>query len=441
MRERAFPAWAIWALGLTQITGYGTLYYSFPVLAPAIAREFALSEQWIFAALSVSLLAGSLLSPTAGRWMDRFGAAWLMTVGSAAAALALVLCALAPGRAIFVTALLAMELTSCFVLYGAAFAAIVQAGSPQAQRSITHLTLIAGFASTLFWPLTSALHTHLSWREVYGVFAALNLGLCMPVHWALLRMARRRSRLAAPATEVHSIAGPAANGGGTLDPRSRRMAFLLMLAGFAIEGFVLSALLMHMVPLMTALGLGAAGLFVSTLFGPAQVASRLVNMLFGGRLAQTHLATIAAVLLALGVAVLAATAPWLTGAVLFAVLFGLGSGLISIVGGTLPLELFGRDGYGARLGWVSAARQFTSALGPFAFAFLMSRTAVETSLWSVAVAGLLGLSAFVLIDRVKQRATRGRHPVRGNLIGVMRSDRGPGTQQAPSRGPHDMEKI
>ncbi|MBM3082765.1 arsenite efflux MFS transporter ArsK [Chelatococcus daeguensis] len=441
MRDRAFPVWAIWALGLTQITGYGTLYYSFPVLAPAIAREFTLSEQWIFAALSASLLAGSLLAPTAGRWMDRVGAAWLMTIGSAAAALALVLCALAPGRVTFVTALLAMELTSCFVLYGAAFAAIVQAGSPQAQRSITHLTLIAGFASTLFWPLTSALHAHLSWREVYGVFAALNLGLCMPIHWALLRIARRGSRLAPSPPEVASVAGPAANEGSTLDARSRRTAFLLMLAGFAIEGFVLSALLMHMVPLMATLGLGAAGLFIATLFGPAQVASRLVNMLFGGRLAQTHLATVAAGLLTLGVAVLAATAPWLAGAVLFAVLFGLGSGLISIVSGTLPLELFGRDGYGARLGWVSAARQFTSALGPFAFALLMSRTAVETSLWSVAVAGLLGLSAFVLIDMVKQRGRRGRHPVLGNIIGTIRSDQGPRRHQAPSSGPHDMEKI
>ncbi len=88
-----------------------------------------------------------------------------------------------------------MELASCFVLYATAFAAIVQIGPVGAQRSITHLTLIAGFASTLFWPLTSLLHEHLTWREVYLVFAALNLLLCLPIHAWLMRLSRRqRSR-------------------------------------------------------------------------------------------------------------------------------------------------------------------------------------------------------------------------------------------------------
>ncbi len=397
----------IWLLGLTQIIGYGTLYYSLPILAPAMAAEFAISEQWVFAALSAALLAGSLLAPVAGRWIDRFGAGRTMTLGSAAAALALALCALAPGRATFVLALLGMELAACFVLYGAAFAAIVQTGSPLAQRSITHLTLIAGFASTLFWPLTSALHAHLGWREIYGIFAALNLALCVPIHWSLMRAARGRKLAALPSSGLAaSASAPLPHAAVAMAPRAKQAIFLLMLAGFAIEGFVLSALLIHMVPLMAALGLGTAGLLVSTLFGPSQVASRLINMLFGGRLAQTHLAIIAAGLLATGLAVLIAAAPWLPGVVLFAILFGLGSGLTSIIGGTLPLELFGREGYGALLGWVTAARQFTSAFAPFAFALIMAQTTVMTSLAAVAVSALLGLVAFVLIDLVKSRVLR-----------------------------------
>ncbi|RVA61578.1 MFS transporter, partial [Mesorhizobium sp. M7A.F.Ca.CA.001.08.1.1] len=176
MLDRPVLAKAIWALGLTQIIGYGTLYYSFSILAPSMAQEFGLSEGWVFGGLSASLFAGSLFAPTAGRWADRFGAGRIMTVGSVAAALALGLCSIAPGRVTFVLALLAMELASSFVLYSAAFVAIVQIGLPRPQRSITHLTLIAGFASTLFWPLTSLLHDHLTWREVYLVFAATNLG-------------------------------------------------------------------------------------------------------------------------------------------------------------------------------------------------------------------------------------------------------------------------
>ncbi|MER9747246.1 arsenite efflux MFS transporter ArsK [Mesorhizobium sp. M0140] len=398
MPERSVLRKAIWALGLTQIIGYGTLYYSFSILAPAMAGEFGLTEGWVFGALTASLFAGSLFAPTAGRWADRFGAGRIMTVGSVAAAVALALCAVAPDRVSFVVALLAMELASSFVLYSAAFVAIVQIGVPRPQRSITHLTLIAGFASTLFWPLTSALHAHLTWRAVYLLFAALNLGLCLPIHAWLMRLSRRHAAV------MPQERGSAPDEAGTrLDARRGRTAFLLLLAGFATEGFVLSAILIHMVPLTAALGLGTAGLFVSTLFGPAQVASRLINMLFGGRLQQTHLAVIAASLITAGLCALLLTTPWLPGAFLFVLLFGLGSGLTSIVGGTLPLELFGREGYGARLGWASAARQFTSAFAPFALAFMMARTSVANSLWVLVVVAASGVIAFLAIVLLRRR--------------------------------------
>lgn len=390
-------------LGLTQIVGYGTLYYSFAILAPAMAAEFRLSQEWVFAALSGALFAGSLFAPLAGRWADRYGAGRVMTFGSVAAAAALALCALAPERVSFVLALLAMELASCFVLYSAAFVAIVQLGGPQPQRSIVHLTLIAGFASTLFWPITSTLHAALTWREVYLAFAALNLVLCLPVHAWLMHVAHANG-------ESRGLAGtrpPPVETGLALAPLARRAAFLLMLAGFALEGFVLSAVLIHMVPLTAALGLGTAGLAVATLFGPAQVASRLVNMVFGGRLPQTHLAIIAAGFLTLGLAVLFSTTPWVPGGMMFVVLFGLGSGLTSIVSGTLPLELFGREGYGARLGWVSAARQFTSAFAPFALAFMIARLPVIDAIQIASAIAGSGVLAFAAIAVIRHRSMGG----------------------------------
>jgi MFS family permease len=185
--------------------------------------------------------------------------------------------------------------------------------------------------------------------------------------------------------------------------RDRSRVFLLMLGGFAVEGFVLSSILVHMVPLTTALGLGSAGLIVTTLFGPSQVASRLINMLFGGRLAQTWLAVIGATLLPLGLVALLATTPSVPGAIAFVILFGLGSGLASIVGGTLPLELFGRERYGARLGWVTAARQFSSALAPFALAMAMAGMGVQPSLWLTAAVGMLGILAFSAIILIRRQ--------------------------------------
>jgi MFS family permease len=382
------PAAAVWALGVTQIVGYGTLYYSYSMLSPAVAAELGWPEQWVFAVLSAALLASALLAPVAGHWADRVGAARLMVPGSAAAAAALLLCALAPGRLGFVLGVLAMELASCFVLYATAFVALVQMGGHGAQRSITHLTLIAGFASTVFWPFTALLKDYLGWREILMVFAALNLLVCLPLHaW----LARRRL----PVRREPEEGGRPTE---TVDAARVRTAwspvFILMLAGFALEGFILSAVLVQMVPLLTAVGLAASGVLVATLFGPSQVASRLINMLFGGGLRQIWLALAATGSLAAGLAVLLLTAPSIAGAVCFAVLFGLGSGLMSIVGGTLPLELFGRAGYGGRVGWIAAARQFSAAFAPFGFALMTAGLGVFPALWINVAVGAVGIVAF-----------------------------------------------
>lgn len=389
------PALVVWALGTTQVVGYGTLYYSFAILAPSIAAELGFPQQWAFGALSVALFLGSLLAPTAGRLADRLGAGRVMAWGSGAAALAFVACAAAPEAFSFAAALVLLELAACFVLYSTAFVAIVQIGPANAQRSITHLTLIAGFASTLFWPLTTALHDVLGWREVYLVFAALNLLVCLPIHAWLARFGGR-GVLAMPAAAVAEVPAQAA----APDETRRRALFLLMMAGFAIEGFVLSAILLHMVPLLVALGLGTAGVIVSTFFGPAQVASRLVNMVFGGRLPQVWLAVIAAMLLPAGLAIALAGAPGVVAVALFVILYGMGSGLVSIIGGTLPLEVFGRDGYGASVGWMSAARQFSSSFAPFALAAAMAATSVKVSLSALLVVALGGVAVFLAIALV-----------------------------------------
>lgn len=154
----------IFGLGLTQIIGYGTLYYSFSILAPDMAADFGWPVEVVFGIFSASLVAGGLFAPRVGRWMDCYGASRIMTIGSAAAVI-LIICASA--AATYVAGIVAIEIVSALVLYNAAFATLVQITPGHAQRNITHLTLIAGFAATIFWPVTVELHRHLSWREVY----------------------------------------------------------------------------------------------------------------------------------------------------------------------------------------------------------------------------------------------------------------------------------
>lgn len=384
------PAGVIWALGTTQVIGYGTLYYAFSVLAPEIGAEFGWSPEWVFGALSIALLLGGLLAPVAGHLADRFGAALTMVVGSVLAALLLVGVAFSGDGITFALALIGMEIAAALVLYATAFAALVQLGGQGAQRSITHLTLIAGFASTLFWPLTALLLDVMDWRSVYLVFAALNLFICAPLH---LWIARRK----AMPVLVTAAAMPITAETGSLVGRQRNVGFGLMMLGFAVQGFMLSAILLQIMPVLTGIGLGASALVVTTVFGPAQVLSRLVNMLMGRNLPASWLAVIASALLPTGIVVLLLTAPSAPGAIVFALLFGLGSGLTSIVAGALPLYLMGRERYGSRLGWLSSARQVASAIAPFLLALAMGSVGIEGALWFAVLLGLVGTLAFLAI--------------------------------------------
>jgi len=400
MSTERLPIAAIVGLGLTQNIGYGTLYYSFSILAPSMARDFSVSNEWIFGALSVALLAGGFLAPWLGRLIDRYGAGRVMTVGSVLAATALVACSISPNAVAFAATLTVIEVAANLVQYGAAFALLVQLAPNVAQRSITYLTLIAGFASTIFWPITTSLQQWLTWQQVYLLFACLHLVLCMPVHFMLARAiavnVRRRS----------ANGSSTAITAGTLPKHLRRKGFLFLLIGLSLQSLIAAAILVHMVPMLGSLGLAGSAAFIGAMFGPSQVASRLINMIGGKNLAPIKLAIISASLMALAVTFLMLGAPFIAAAFMFACLFGFGNGLFSIVSGTLPLSLFGSEGYGAMQGKIMSARLIVSATAPFAMALAMNLLGVKVSLTIVVVCGVLSLVAFGLLIRLARETEK-----------------------------------
>lgn len=387
------PLAIVAALGLTQIVGYGTLYYSFSILAPDMAQDVGLSREQVFGAFSAALLAGGLVAPVMGGWMDRFGAARMMALGSGLCAILLLVCAWSPAVWFFVCAVIAIQAASGLVTYQAAFAALVEHAPQDATRNITYLTLIAGFASSVFWPITTTLAAHFDWRTIYLIFAGLNVLLCLPVHLLLARGRAVQTGAVPSEPSVRPIVE------GIVPAEERVRAMIVVSIAFALSGFALSSLLIHMVPMLGALGLGAAAVTVSALFGPAQVASRLVNMVFGARLPPTGLAVVSAALIALGGVVLAATDGNLVGAVAFALCVGMGSGIGSIAQGSVPLHLFGSQGYGAIAGRMTAARLVAGSAAPAVFAFGMERLGIPSSLLLNAAIGALGMVGFVLAGR------------------------------------------
>jgi MFS family permease len=369
------------ALGLTQIVGYGSLYYAFPILAPAVAQAFDRPEPHLYAVFSVGLLIGGLGAPFAGRLMDRFGAARLMAAGSICAALCLVLIGTAPNFPVWAAGVILTEVIAVTVLYDAAFAALSQLRGAEARRAITRLTLIAGFASTVFWPLTETLRDTVGWHATYVVFAGLHATVGLGLHvW----LARQKPPIV-PLTDAARVPTPEAP---PLPGEWTRPAFRAVALSFALSAALITGLGVQMVPVLAELGLGERATVVAMLVGSAQVAIRLIDAVF---LASLHPLTVAAIsALALPLSVMGLVlglAPWVAG-ILFATLFGVGQGLASIVRGTVPLVLFGREGYAARLGNLALLRTFTSAAAPFVFAAMAAALGWTTTLWTFAVMGL-----------------------------------------------------
>ena len=387
-------------LGVTQILGYGAIFYAFPLLVAPVARDLDTSETTLFSVFAIGLFLGGLVASVAGPWLDRFGAPRVMALGSALSACLFAALSLAPNLATYALLVIALEAISFLVLYDAAFAALALTVPQGTRKAITRLTLIAGFASTLFWPLTGYLIEALDWRATYMIFAGLHLLIALPLH---LWLARQRGPHRGP-THATS-APPAAPDFAPVAPQITRRAFWLLGASFALTGIVIAALGVHLVPSLLALGLGPQAYLIGMLMGPAQV---LVRILDATLWRNTHPLTVAlisamAIVLAVGALQLAGTG--LAFAMGFAVIFGAGQGLASIVRGAVPLALFGAQGIGRRLGHLAALRNLTAAAAPFAFALGSQTLGLPLTLslsFAIAMGGFALLFALHLLVRRAQ---------------------------------------
>lgn len=394
-RSDSGAAPVIAALGVTQIIGYGSLYYAFAILAPGIGAEFRVSQAALFAVMSVGLLLGGVAAPALGTLMDRFGAPAIMAVGSGVIALLLALLSVAPDVRTFAVLLVLIEALSFMVLYDAAFVALARQAPAHARAAITRLTLIAGFASTIFWPLTGWLAAALGWRDAYLVFAGLHLLVALPLH---LWIGRRPSP------------GPAgSDGAGQSAPEARwrvpvgtatTRAFWLLGISFALTGMAISAVTVHMVPVLLDRGMGDVAFLVAMTMGPAQVLIRLVDATLWRRRHPLMVAVIAAVAIPAALAMLLLPGPGVPLAVAFALLIGTGAGLSSIVRGSVPVVLFGAGGLGLRLGRLAAMRMLLGASAPFLFALSATGLGIAATLGvTLAVAaGGLGVMLWLWLE-------------------------------------------
>lgn len=379
---------AVLALGITQIIAWGTTLYALGVLGKPIAEDTGWSQSLVFGGLTVGLLVSSAVSTFVGRAVDSRGGRWVMSLGSIFTAAGLVLLAFVNTSYTYLAAWAFLGLAMRMSLYDAAFAALVQVTPSRGRRAISYLTLFGGFASSVFWPIGHALNGAYGWRTTLLVFAAINLVVCLPLHW--LGLARRET--AEQAEQARATEASPTPATPPLEGAARTIAMALFSFIVAASAVVFGALAVHLVPILEASGLAAAtAVFIASLKGVAQVLGRIWDLTLARKWHPIDVGRVSVAFIPLSFAVLMLADASFTTALAFTLLFGISNGLVTIMRGAVPLALFGPKGYGEVLGILATPYLLLAALAPAAFALVVERYGYNAGEAIMLIAGLLSL--------------------------------------------------
>ncbi|MFB7191163.1 MFS transporter [Streptomyces sp. NPDC056230] len=382
--DRSRPRAVLPALCITQITSWGSVYYAFPVLNPAITADTGWPTGATTAAFSAALLISAFAGIRVGRIIDHRGPRTVMTAGSVLGVASLLVIAAAPDLLVFSAGWLLAGLAMAATFYQPAFAALTRWWAPDHVRALTLVTLAGGLASTVFAPLTAMLADHLTWRATCTVLALVLATVTVPAHALALKAPWPK----APPAPAHA--------GGSATAVARSRPFWMLAIALALSAFTVYAVVVASVPLLLergystspaawALGLGGAG-------------QTLGRTLYATLARHTGVTARTTTLIALGgvtTAALAFTPGPYALLVALSVAAGTVRGNLTLLQATAITDRWGTTHYGRLSGLLAAPVTTASALAPFAGAALAAPLGGYPLLFGLlaAVAGFAALIA------------------------------------------------
>ncbi|MFN4290983.1 MAG: MFS transporter [Permianibacter sp.] len=409
------------ALGLVQILSWGSLYYSLAVLAAPLRAELGFSELTVFGAFTLGMLLSGALAPTVGRWIDARGGRLPLTLGSVLAALAFALLALSHGVLSYYAGWLLAGAAMALCLYEPAFAALHRLAPARYRHSVTVLTLFGGFASTVFWPLSQRVLSEYGWRETFALFAVLHLLIGVPVH-ALLLPKEAPAAGVLPSGNDQSLKNcPVQNNSLQNDTRQHEIqtaetqqteiqqtetqqastpphrAKLFWLAtAFSAATMVFAVLSVFLIEALGQRGFAAAdAVWIAAAIGPLQVLGRLLEWRFAGQVRAVTVGSFAMLGLLLAMLLLSTMPAWWLTGLLFAALYGMANGVMTVVRSAAPVELFGPANVGTLLGRLARPNFIAKALAPALFAaLLLAGMSLQVALYLLIGLALLAWGAY-----------------------------------------------
>ena len=374
-------------LGFTQLLAWGTTYYVPATMVDAVAKDLGTSTTVLLGAFSWAVLIAGFCAPAIGRFIDRHGGKPVLAGGQVVIAVGLVALSFAQSVWWWYAAWSILGVGMAMALYDTAFSTIGRLLGRDARPAMTGVTFIAGFGGTLGFPMGTWLAAHWGWRPALLLYAAIAVGVILPVMLALIPKAEPG---AAPVRRAPGEKPP------PMPPRERRM-FLLLATFFTLRASIGAVVTLHLLRLLTGLGLSTdAAVLCAMLIGPSQVATRIVEFSLARWLTPMMSAWFGAVMLPIGVILLLGGAP----AAVFAICYGISNGILTITRGVVPMHVFGPNGYATLMGRMALPSQVSQAIMPTIVAPVLYMVSSEASLATV---GLVGALAMLCLIPVRTR--------------------------------------
>ncbi|MCY3796988.1 MAG: MFS transporter [Chloroflexi bacterium] len=364
-REPIYYGWYIaLVLAITTTVSFGVLFYAFSVFIEPMEAEFGWSRGELSGAFSLSILIGGLTAFPVGHWLDRHGARLLMTVGSIGATVMVLLWSQVSSFPEFIAVMALMGFFGAAILYEPAFAVIATWFSHSRGTAMAVVTFVAGFASTIFTPLSHALLEAYGWRQAILILAIVLGAITIPLHALVLR--RKPADLG---IEFANQKKAAQNGDvptTSLRAVLRSRYFWLLTLAFSLSSLSIFAVRIHFIPLLTSVNIqpGSAAL-ASGAIGVMQVVGRMIFAPVERRFSSRTMAIGVFMLLAISMTILLlGSAPWLI--VVFVALFGMAIGAHTLTRPLMVADTYGTAFYGRISSTMVIFVTLAGTMSPFA---------------------------------------------------------------------------
>ena len=343
-------------LGIGQVVAFASSFYLLGVLGDAVAGGIGVAPTVLFTLFSGAFLVSAMAGPWVGKWIQARGGREVMLASNLVFAAALGLIGVAANAPALAAGVLTLGLDMAVGLYGTPNAILVEIHGERARSWITAVALMGGLGSSVGFLVTGWLLREVGWRGACLAWAGVHLAVCLPL-----------GAFVVPRTHGH--AAPARATAPIRVAWDRRMLQLAVL--FAGAWFVSTCMSTHLPRLLQRLGLSADEASSAAAFlGVAAVSARAIELSLLRRLPTLATTRIATLLSPLGALTVLALGPH--AGVALVIGQGLGNGMLSVANGTLPLALFGRDGYAYRAALINTPARFVQAAGPGLFAMALA---------------------------------------------------------------------